>query len=218
MRIRALLFIAIALVLAQTSFGATVAASAGISSCTNFPGAPFNIGGTLYAYFDCSLYSDVASYSFNLTPLMTDGGAALSDNVVGSAYFVVINGNPSTMTDDGGPNGLYNENLWETALYWPGDQGGGFASDTLDVYWTGAFPAASTVQSYDQALYGVGIDSDFFIQYTPPETVYQPCGPGCSDEYDVYLPEPGTILLLGSGLAMLGGVVLKRRRAAGRAA
>src|SRR5271157_1202440 len=82
----------------------------------------------------------------------------------------------------------------------------------------GALPAASTVQSYDQALYGVGIDSDFFIQYTPPETVYQPCGPGCSDEYDVYLPEPGTILLLGSGLAMLGGVVLKRRRAAGRAA
>jgi hypothetical protein len=38
-------------------------------------------------------------------------------------------------------------------------------------------------------------------------------------EFDIYnIPEPGTIALLGSGLALLGGAFLKRRRTAGRAA
>jgi hypothetical protein len=46
--------------------------------------------------------------------------------------------------------------------------------------------------------------------YTPDPNEY---------EYDIYsIPEPGTIALLGFGLALLGGAVLKRRRTAGRAA
>jgi hypothetical protein len=52
-------------------------------------------------------------------------------------------------------------------------------------------------------------------------TQYAPTGPDGSinQVYNVYdLPEPGTIVLLGSSLALLSGVVLKRRRTAGRAA
>jgi hypothetical protein len=227
MRIRALFFVALALVVAQTSFGATVSGSGGTaSSCTNLPGAPFNINGTLYAYYDCSLYGDVSSYSFNLTSLMTEGGANLSDNEVGAGYFVVINGDPNTMTDDGGPDGLFNRSLWETVLYFPAVNVLSTVSDSLTVDWPGAFPAASTVQNYDEFLYPGFPDAGFFIQYTPPETVWVPNGPcdddggvPCSNEYDIYAtPEPGTMLLLGSGLAMLGGVLLKKRRTAGGAA
>ena len=233
MRIRALLFTALALVLAQASSGATIGASAGSSSCTNLPGAPFNPSGdgtTLLAYFSCSLYPDASTYSFspNLQSLMTEGGAALGDNLVGAGYFVVINGDPNTLPNDG--TGLYNESLWQTVLFFSGDFGGGLTSDNLTVYWPSAFPGGfpATVQTYNDNIltaYGLtGDDSAFFIQFTPPETVYQPGAPctdfsPCSNEYDIYTtPEPGTILLLASGLAMLGGVVLKRRRTARPAA
>ena len=231
MRIRALLFTALALVLAQASSGATIGASAGSSSCTNLPGAPFNPSGdgtTLLAYFSCSLYPDASTYSFspNLQSLMTEGGAALGDNLVGAGYFVVINGDPNTLPNDG--TGLYNESLWQTVLFFSGDFGGGLTSDNLTVYWPSAFPTTSTVQTYNDNIltaYGLtGDDSAFFIQFTPPETVYQPGAPctdfsPCSNEYDIYTtPEPGTVLLLASGLAMLGGVVLKRRRTARPAA
>src|ERR1035437_10557756 len=101
MRIRAVFFFALALVLTQTSFAGTVAGSGGtISSCTNWPGSPTDIGGDLYTQFTCSLYGDVSSYAFDLTPLLTEGGALLSDNAVGSARFVVINGDPGSLPDD----------------------------------------------------------------------------------------------------------------------
>jgi hypothetical protein len=159
---------------------------------------------------------------------MTEGGAALGDNLVGAGYFVVINGDPNTLPNDG--TGLYNESLWQTVLFFSGDFGGGLTSDNLTVYWPSAFPGGfpATVQTYNDNIltaYGLtGDDSAFFIQFTPPETVYQPGAPctdfsPCSNEYDIYTtPEPGTILLLASGLAMLGGVVLKRRRTARPAA
>jgi len=210
MRIQVLLFIVLALVLAQTSFGATVAGSGGtISSCSNLepPADPS------YPYFDCSLYNDVISYSFDLTPLMKDGGAALLDNVVGAGYFIVSSD----------PGQLFDESYWRTVLYFPGDQDGGLTSHTLDVYWPGAFPLASVAQNTDQTIvdyynltYGSGSASisDFFMQAsTGSETVYLG-----RDTYDIYTPEPGTIALLGSGLALLGGAFLKRRRTAGRAA
>jgi hypothetical protein len=217
MRIRALFVIAIALVLAQTSFGGTV------SSCSNQPGAPFDQGGTLYAYFDCSLYNDVASYTILLTTLMEDGGASLADNVVAAGYEIVINGDPTVLSDDS--NGLFNESLWQTVLFFPGDQGGGYSSDLLGVYWAGAFPAVAVVQGtndimedYYNTTYGAGTatDSSFFIQSTGLETVYAPNGPctdgPCTDEYDInIIPEPGTMVLLGFGLALLSGVVLRRR-------
>ena len=212
MRIQVLLFIVLALVLAQTSFGATVAGSGGtISSCSNLepPADPS------YPYFDCSLYNDVISYSFDLTPLMKDGGAALLDNVVGAGYFIVSRD----------PGQLFDESYWQTVLYFPGDQGSGLLSDTLDVYWLGAFPLASIAQSNDQTIVdyynnlpggaGSASISDFFIQASTEyeKTVYLG-----ENEYDVYIPEPGTIVLLGSSLVLLGGAVLKRRRTAGRAA
>jgi hypothetical protein len=218
MKIRTLLFIALALAVAPMSFGATVSGSGGtISSCTNLPSSPTNVGGTLYTQLDCSLYNDVSSYSFDLTPLMEQDGANLYDNLVGAGYIVVINGDPNTLPDDG--TGLFNQTLWVAVLYWPGDQDAGTASDSLTMYWSGdpLFPTPLEVQTLDDSLYGTGIDPEFFVQSTPPETVYAPAGIG-GDEYDIYVPEPGTMLLLGSGLAVLGGVVLRRRRAARRAA
>src|ERR1035437_8982255 len=155
MKIRTLLFIALALAVAPMSFGATVSGSGGtISSCTNLPSSPTNVGGTLYTQFDCSLYNDVSSYSFDLTPLMTQDGANLYDNLVGAGYFVVINGDPNTLPDDG--TGLVHQNLWEAVLYWPGDQDAGTTSDSLTVYWPGAlaFPTVSTVLNFDDNLYG----------------------------------------------------------------
>ena len=227
MRIRVSFLIALALVLAQASFGATVAASAGSSSCANQSGAPFDIGGTLYAYFTCSLYNDANSYTIPLTSLMTETGTAgtaqLSDNVAAAGYFVVSN-NLSQ---------LFNQSFWQTVLYFPGTLEGGYSAESLSVYWPGAFPSAAVVQGFNglvEAYYAgppnfVTVqDSDFFIQAGAGyETVYQPNGPctdgPCSDEYDIYsTPEPGTIVLLGSSLALLCGVVLRRRRTVGRAA
>jgi hypothetical protein len=239
MKTRVFFLAALVLLVAQASFGATISGSGGTaSSCTNLPGAPFNPSGdgvTLYSYFDCKLYPDVSSYSFppNLQSLMTFGGAALSDNIVGAGYYVVINGDPNTLPNNG--SGLYNESLWKTVLFFSGDYFSGLFSDNLSVYWPAAFPVGfpATVAAYNDNIlnaYGLGgEDSLFFIQYTPSVTVYQPglpCdGPGpCSNEYDIYTnaptptPEPGTVLPLASGLALLGGALLRKRRGARRVA
>jgi hypothetical protein len=214
MRIRAWLFIALALALAQTSFGDISTASNGsTSSCANLPSSPTTTAGTLYTQFGCSLYNDVSSYTIPLTPLMEQDGANLSDNLVGPGYIVVINGDPNTLADDS--TGLLDQNLWVSVLFWPGDQDVGTASDSLTVYWPGAFPSTSDVLTFDDNLYGTGIDSEFFVQSTGAETVYA----AYPNEYDIIsTPEPSAILLLGSCLAMLGGVVLKRRGGARRAA
>jgi hypothetical protein len=134
---------------------------------------------------------------------------------VGAGYFVVINGNPSTMPDNSGAGGLLNQSLWQTVLYFQGDQCGGACSDSLTVDWLGAFPSASTILTFDDNLYPGNPDSAFFIAATPPETVF---AADANHNYDVYTPEPGTIVLLGSSLALLSGIVLKRRRTADRAA
>jgi hypothetical protein len=88
-----------------------------------------------------------------LTPVLTSGGAQLSDNLVGAGYEVVINGDPNTLADDN--TGLFNQALWSTVLYWRGDQDAGTASDSLTVYWPGTFPTVSTVQNFDQSIYGI---------------------------------------------------------------
>jgi hypothetical protein len=223
MRFRILLFITVAFALAKTSYAGT------ISSCANSAGSPTDVGGTLYTSFTCSLYNDASSYTINLTSLMTQGGANLYDNIVGAGYLVVINGDPNTLSaGDTNEAALYNESLWKAVLFWPGDQASGSGSDSLTMYWPGAFPTASTVQTVDEFLYGgPGSDSSFFVAATGSETVYAPGegDPGVTffNEYDIYTtpvstPEPGTMLLLCSGLAMLGGVVLRRRRGALRAA
>ena len=218
MRFRILFLIAVALGIAQTSFADTSTASSGASSCTNSAGSPTSVdfgppyGIVLYTAFTCSLYDDASSYTIDLTPLMTQGGANLSDNLVGAGYVTVINGDPNVIsagdTDDAA---LYNESLWDTVLYWPGDQDAGAASDTLTVYEAGDFPSAATMQTFDENLYGTGIDSEFFIEATGPETVDTPY----PNEYDIYAsPEPGSMPLLALGLAMLAGLIAVRRRAA----
>ena len=220
MRFRILFLIALALALgtAQTSFADTSAASSGASSCTNSAGSPtavdfgFPYGIVLYTAYTCSLYDDASTYTIDLTPLLTQDGANLYDNLVGAGYFTVINGDPNAIsagdTDDAA---LYNESLWDTVLYFPGDQDAGTASDTLTVYEAGDFPSAATVQTFDENLYGAGADSEFFIEAAGPETVYTPY----PNEYDIYgASEPGSMPLLAIGLAMLAGLIAVRRRAA----
>jgi hypothetical protein len=186
-----------------------------ISSCANLPSSPANIASTGIAQFACSLYNDVSSYTINLTNVMTQDGADLNSNLLGPGYTVVINGDPNTLPDNG--TGLFNQNLWVAVLYWPGDQDLGTASDSLTVYWPGAlaFPTASTVQTFDENLYGSYFpDSAFFVQQTGAVTEY---APDDGHLYDVIqTPEPSAVLLLASCLAMLGGVVVLRRRGGAR--
>jgi hypothetical protein len=210
MRIRTLLFIALALVLPLTSFGAAV------TSCANWPTSPITGGsGVLFTQFTCSLYNNGSFDTVDLTPFETQGGALLSENAVGAAFVVVINGNPNTLSDNS--SGLWNESLWQTLLYFVGDQGSGYTSDVLWAYWEPQyFPAAAVVQTYDQNRYGTGNDAQFFIANSfPAVTTFTP---DANHEYDIYpTPEPGSIVLLGSSLVLLGGAVLRRRRTAGRA-
>jgi len=219
MRFRMLLLLPLALLLAlalaQTSFADTSLASSGASSCTNDPSSPYLAADdvTLIADFTCSLYDDASSYTINLAPLMNqDGGIYYDNSVVTPGYAVIIQGDPLAISDnDADEDALYNESLWEAVLYFPGGPDAGTASDSLIVYWPGAFPDASVVQSFDETEYaGDGIpDSGFFTEATGSETVYLPY----VDEYDVYVPEPGTMPMLVIGLAFLGVVALKRRHA-----
>jgi hypothetical protein len=223
MRIRVLFLIALALFLAQASFGGTATGDNGTaSSCSNGASSPYESGTTAwYTQFTCNLYNDVALYDVGLNPVMAQGLSPASNNWVGAAYYVVINGNPLTISNnDTNEAALFNEGLWQTVLYFQGTKDAGSGSDYLTVYWAG-FPGASTVQTFDENLYPGNPDSAFFIQSAGLMTQYAPTGPDGSinQVYNVYdLPEPGTIVLLGSSLALLSGVVLKRRRTAGRAA
>ena len=200
-------------VLALSIIGIAAPANAAtMSSCVNQPGSPTNSGGTLYTQFTCSLYNDASSYSIDLTPLMTQDGALLSDNVVGAGYVIVLNGDPLVVSaGDTNEAALFNQSLWEAVLFWPGDQNAGQTSDSLTVYWPTAFPAASVVQTFDENLYGLP-DSAFFVQSMGSETVYAPYAPGIGNEYDIYVPEPSSLSLFGAALLSLAGFAAYRRR------
>ena len=170
----------------------------------------------LFTQFTCNLYDNGTYDNFiDLTPFETQGGALLSDNAVGAGFLVVINGDPTTLSDDS--TGLWNQSLWQTVLYFVGDQGSGYTSDVLWVYWQPKyFPSVAGVQSYDQNRYGTTSDSSFFVQYQPGQTVV---ALDANHTYDLnYTPEPSSMVLLGSSLVLLGGAVLRRRRTAGRSA
>jgi hypothetical protein len=215
LKTRGLLIAVLTLAFTYPSFATT------LSSCADNPGSPTNVQGTLYTAFTCNLYNDVDTYSIDLTPYLTEGGAQLFDNQLSPGYIVVINGDPNSLSDDN--SGLYNESLWETVLYWPGDTDGGYASKSLTVDWAGAFPDATTVQSFDQtvclndgydAATCAASDSDFFIESTGTETVYS----AYPNTYNVIAtPEPSSFLLLGTGLAMFGSLATRKRGAGGQA-
>jgi hypothetical protein len=193
---------------------AAPAHAATMSSCANNPGSPANVDGTLYTQFTCSLYDDASSYSIDLTPFMTQGGANFFDNLVGAGYLVVLNGDPNVVSaNDTNDAALFNQSLWQTVLFWPGDQDAGTASDSLSVYWAGAFPAASVVQAFDESLYG-GPDSIFFVQSMGAETVYAPNpeGPNGGNVYDIFVPEPSSLSLAGAGLFGFAVFAWYRRR------
>ena len=101
-------------------------------------------------------------------------GTDPSNNWVGAGYLTVINGDPSLLLDNSNPGGLLDQSLWQTVLFFEGDQGVNTFSDSLWVYWQGAFPLTSDILTYDYNLYGSGDDSEFFIQSTGIKTEYAP--------------------------------------------
>ena len=208
-KIRAFAMTACALVFAQVSYAGP------ISSCANV-GSPTLLGTVYQASFTCNLYDTAPTYTIDLTPYMTQSPALLANNVVGAGYIVILNGNPLTISaNDTNDAALFNTSLWDTVLYFPGNQDAGAASSALTVDWAGAFPTGSAVQSLDESLYGAGADSGFFVQATGSETVF------AADPYHTYnvfaptataTPEPSTFCLLFSGMLGLGFVVARRMR------
>jgi hypothetical protein len=205
---------ALALAFAPASFAAT-------SGCTDNANSPITYGTTQYAYFTCSLYDTAPTQNLNLDSVLTQGGTLplVPNNLLPAGYLVVINGNPATLST----TSLYNESLWEAVLYFPGDYASGTQSDLLTVYYPGAFPSASTVQTLDESLYGAGNDAENFVQATGTETVAG--GNGSPGTYDIYTPaaatpEPSSLCLMFSGmlgLGLLAGVKGFRSPFAGRA-
>lgn len=185
------------------------------SSCANV-GTPVNG----LVSINCNLYYNGTTNSFNLFPLMTQNGASLSNNDFVENYTVVINGNPKALADNS--TGLFNQSLWAAVLYFPGgDPDGPLFSDMLQVFWPGNFPSASTVQSFNAAVFGAlpGFsDSDFFVAATSDPTVI---GAGTNVVFNVFTgaaaatPEPDSLILMGTGMLALCGLGGFARRRAG---
>jgi hypothetical protein len=177
-----------------------------LSSCANTAGSPQTVNGVLLTTFTCDIYHNAPTETISLVPYLTQGGATLANNNVSAGYEVIIDGDPLAISaNNTNVSALYNPALWEAVLFFPGDLDSGFASDTLTVYWPGAFPSATTVRSVDEGLYSqFGVpDTLFFRQAAFPVT-------NVEGSFNVHLtststvPEPNSWVLAISGVLGLG--------------
>jgi hypothetical protein len=198
------------LALAVVTALSSQAALADPISCSNSPGSPQLINGKLLTTFTCDITNTGGTASLSLIPFLTQGGATLADNNVGAGYSVIISGDPLTISSNNtNPTALYNTALWQAVLFSPGDQDGGFGSDSITVYWPGFFPSAATVRSVDEGLYSqFGVpDTAFFSQATFPITTVGSFNVNLTPVSSTSpVPEPGTLTLLTSGLLGFAGM------------
>jgi len=181
------------------------------------PGTPCPVGA---APAPCTATGTTGNFSVHAEALNTN--IASDPGVTNLNAFVV----PGTVVlcEHVSPNGCLSGSptTWSDVVqFFDLPNGGGsaaqvYADNENGVILPAGFTLSANAVSLTEIQTGFGDDRDF-TSYTPSAgttyTIHSDCGgPGC-EIADPETPEPSTLMLLGSGLVAVGGLLFRRRRA-----